>query len=335
MNQIVVVTGANTRMGRAAADGFARAGHDLVILSRNPERLERTAGHTRGQGVRALAIPIDVADAAAVEAAPDKAGRELGPIDIWINVAMASVFSLVARLTSEGIDRGTRVTCLGQVHASMSPLKRMRVRDRGVVVNIGSALAYSAASLQSAYRGAKAAICGFTASPRSEIIDDKLNVRVTMMDLPAANTPQFDWALNKTGRYLQPVPPIVEPEVAARAIRSAAENRRRNVWVGYPPVQAILGNRIATGLIDGYLAKAGYSAQLTSEVRPDNAPGNPSEPVEGDHGSLGRCDDRARSHSTQMFMGRHRTVSCKLAGLATVLGRRRGARRGHVAGRTE
>ena len=192
--------------------------------------------------------------AAAVEAAADRAEAELGPIDVWVNVAMATVFSPVAKLTAEEVERGTKVTYLGQVHGMMSALKRMRVRNRGTIVNVGSALAYRSVPLQSIYCGAKAAIRGFTDSLRSEIIHDKLDVHLTMVDLPAVNTPQFDWALNKMGRKAKPVAPIFEPEVPARAIFFAATHKRRDIWVGWPTVKAILANRIAPGLIDRYLA---------------------------------------------------------------------------------
>ena len=196
-------------------------------------------------GVRAIAIPTDVADADAVEAAADRAEQELGPIDAWVNVAMATVFAPVAELTAAEVERGTRVTYLGQVHGMMSALKRMRTRRGGTIVNVGSALAYRSVPLQAVYCGAKAAIRGFTDSLRSEIIHDKLDVHLTTVDLPAVNTPQFDWALNKMGRRAQPVPPIYQPEVPARAIYFAATHRRREVWVGFPTVKAILGNRIA------------------------------------------------------------------------------------------
>lgn len=327
MNKIVVITGAGAGVGRATADEFARAGYDVVLLSRDPERLEHAASYARKQGVRALPIPTDVADAAAVEAAAERTERELGPIDVWVNVAMATVFSPVAKLTPEEVERGTRVTYLGQVHGMMSALKRMRTRDRGVIVNVGSALAYRSVPLQSVYCGAKAAIRGFTDSLRSEIIHDKLNVRLTMVDLPAVNTPQFDWALNKMGRRPQPVPPIFEPEVPARAIRFAAEHDRRNVWVGYPTVQAILGNRIAPGLLDRYLARSGYSGQLTQEPKPEDAPSNLFEPVKGDYGSHGRFDSRSKPRSIQMFTDRHRTAFWGLAGLLAILGLHRFARR--------
>lgn len=327
MNKIVVITGAGAGVGRATADEFAKAGYDVALLSRDPARLEQAANYARRQGVRALAIATDVADAGAVEAAAERVERELGPIDIWVNVAMATVFAPVAKLTPEEVERGTRVTYLGQVHGMMSALKRMRTRDRGVIVNVGSALAYRSVPLQSVYCGAKAAIRGFTDSLRSEIIHDKLNVRITMVDLPAVNTPQFDWALNKMGRRAQPVPPIFEPEVPARAIRFAAEHDRRNVWVGYPTVQAILANRIAPGLLDRYLARSGYSGQLTKEPSSENAPSNLFEPVKGDYGAHGRFDSRAKPRSIQMFTDRHRTAFWGLAGLLALFGLHRLARR--------
>ena len=320
MSKIVVITGAGAGVGRATADEFARAGYDVALLSRDPERLEWAAAYARAQGVRALAIPTDVADAGAVEAAAERTERELGPIDIWVNVAMATVFSPVSALTPEEVERGTRVTYLGQVHGMMSALKRMRTRDRGVIVNVGSALAYRSVPLQSVYCGAKAAIRGFTDSLRSEIIHDRLNVRLTMVDLPAVNTPQFDWALNKMGRRAQPVPPIYEPEVPARAIRFAAEHDRRNVWVGYPTVQSILANRIAPGLLDRYLARAGYSGQLTDEPKQGDRPGNLFEPVKGDYAAHGRFDSRSSRRSVQMFTERHRTAFWGLAAVLAVLG---------------
>jgi len=236
MAKIAVITGAGAGVGRATADMFAKAGYDVALLSRDPDRLERAADEARRFGVRALPIPTDVADAEAVDAAADRVERELGPIDVWVNVAMATVFAPVSKLTAEEVKRGTEVTYLGQVHGMMSALKRMRTRNRGTIVNVGSALAYRSVPLQSIYcGGAKFAIRGFTDSLRSEIIHDKLDVHVTMVDLPAVNTPQFDWAMNKTGFRAQPVPPIYEPEVPARAILFAATHRRREVWVGFPP----------------------------------------------------------------------------------------------------
>ncbi len=318
MAKIAVITGAGAGVGRATADMFAKAGYDVALLSRDPDRLERAADEARRFGVRALPIPTDVADAEAVEAAADRVERELGPIDVWVNVAMATVFAPVSKLTAEEVKRGTEVTYLGQVHGMMSALKRMRTRNRGTIVNVGSALAYRSVPLQSIYCGAKFAIRGFTDSLRSEIIHDKLDVHVTMVDLPAVNTPQFDWAMNKMGFRAQPVPPIYEPEVPARAILFAATHRRREVWVGFPTVKAILANRVAPAWIDRYLAKAGYTGQLTDTPLPKDAPANLYEPVPGDYGAHGRFDSRSRTRSWEMFTDRHRDAF--YLGAATLLG---------------
>ncbi len=320
MPNIAVITGAGAGVGRAVVEEFAKDGYDIAMLSRDPDRLERAAQDVRRHGVRALAIPTDVADADAVESAADKVEQELGPIDVWVNVAMATVFSPVSKLTAAEVERGTRVTYLGQVHGMMSALKRMRTRNRGVIINVGSALAYRSVPLQSIYCGAKAAIRGFTDSLRSEIIHDKLNVRITMVDLPAVNTPQFDWALNKMGKKAKPVAPIYQPEVPARAILFAAKNDRREIWVGYPTIQAILANRIAPGLIDKYLAKSGYSGQLTDQSKPADAPNNLFDPVKGDYGAHGRFDSRARLGSWEMFTDRHRSAFWSVAGILAVVG---------------
>ncbi|MCJ2065402.1 SDR family oxidoreductase [Methylobacterium sp. J-088] len=320
MSGIVVVTGAGAGVGRATVEEFARRGYDVALLSREPERLERAAAALRRHGVRALPIPTDVASAEAVEAAADRVEAELGPIDIWVNVAMATVFAPVSEITPAEAERATQVTYLGQVYGMMSALKRMRPRNRGTIVNVGSALAYRSVPLQALYCGAKFAIRGFTDSLRSEILHDKLDIHLTMVDLPAVNTPQFDWAMNKMGRKAQPVPPIYQPEVPARAIVFAATHRRRQVWVGYPTVQAILANRIAPGLIDRYLAKAGYSGQLTDKRLPRDAPSNLFEPVPGDYGAHGRFDARARSGSWEMFTDRHRTAFWAAAALGAVTG---------------
>ena len=319
MPEIVVVTGAGAGVGRATAEEFARQGYDVGLLSRDPDRLGRTATELRSHGVRALPIPTDVADADAVEAAASKVEEELGPIDIWVNVAMATVFAPVSKLTAKEFERGTRVTYLGQVHGTMAALSRMRTRNRGTIVNVGSALGYRSVPLQSIYCGAKFAIRGFTDSLRSEIIHDKLDVHLTMVDLPAMNTPQFDWALNKMGKRAKPVAPIYQPEVAARAIFFAATHRRREVWVGYPTVQAILANRIAPGLIDKYLASAGYSGQLSNEPLGEDAPANLFEPVPGNYGAHGRFDSRSKSHSWEMFTDRHRTAFWAAAAICFVV----------------
>ncbi|MCY0386677.1 SDR family oxidoreductase [Robbsia sp. Bb-Pol-6] len=317
MTQIVVITGAGAGVGRATAEKFASEGFAVALLSRDPQRLDRAARELHERyGVRTLAIPTDVADATAVDAAASKVENELGPIDVWVNIAMATVFAPVSKLTPEEFERGTRVTYLGQVHGTMSALSRMRVRDRGTIVNVGSALGYRSVPLQSIYCGAKFAIRGFTDALRSEIIHDRLKVHLTMVDLPAVNTPQFDWAKNKMGVKAKPVAPIFEPEVAARAIFFGATHKRREVWLGFPTVKAILANRIAPGLIDKYLASSGYSGQLTDEPLAADAPSNLFEAVPGHYGAHGRFDSESREHSWEMFTDRHRGFFWAFAALS-------------------
>ncbi len=318
MGKIVVITGAGAGVGRAAATEFARNGCDVALLSRDPERLELAADELRRFGVRVLAIPTDVADAKAVDTAADRVEAELGPIDVWVNVAMATVFAPVHKLTAEEFQRGTAVTYLGQVHGTMAALRFMRPRNRGSIVCVGSALAYRSVPLQSVYCGAKFAIRGFLDSLRSELYHDKIAVTLTEVDLPAVNTPQFDWARNKMGRKAMPVPPIYQPEVPARAIYFGAFNPRRQIWVGFPTVQAILANRIAPGLIDRYLAKFGYNGQLTDQPADSDAPGNLFEPVKGPYGAHGRFDGQARTGSWEVFTSYHRNAvwAAAFAGLA-------------------
>jgi len=274
MSKVVVITGASAGVGRATAELFARRGWKVGLLARGEERLADAAEAVRALGTQAIAIPTDVADAAAVERAAERIEYELGPIDVWVNNAMATVFAPVAKITPDEFRRGTEVTYLGQVHGTLSALKRMRRRNRGTIVNVGSALAYRAIPLQSVYCAAKYAVRGFTDSLRTEIIHDRLKVHLTMVHLPAMNTPQFDWALNKMDRRPQPVPPIFQPEVAARAILFAATHRRREVWVGMPTLKAIVANKIAPGLLDRYLAGRGYEGQLTKEPKPADSPAN-------------------------------------------------------------
>ena len=321
MTKIAVVTGASAGVGRATVEEFARQGYDIALLAREPERLKRVATELESRyHIRALAIPTDVADADAVEKAATRTEEELGPIDVWVNVAMATVFAPVSKLTAQEFERGTRVTYLGQVHGTMAALSRMRLRNRGTIVNVGSALGYRSVPLQSIYCGAKFAIRGFTDALRSEIIHDKLKVHLTMVDLPAVNTPQFDWAMNKMGVKAKPVAPIFEPEVPARAIFFAATHKRREVWVGFPTVKAILANRIAPGLIDRYLASAGYAGQLTDVPLAADAPANLYEPVPGNYGAHGRFDQESKAGSWEMFTDRHRSAFWALAALGLVGG---------------
>lgn len=327
MGKVVVITGAGAGVGRAVVTEFARNGCDVALLSRDPDRLEDAAKEARRLGVRAVAIPTDVADADAVEAAAMRVEDELGPIDVWVNVAMATVFSPVSKLTAAEVERGTAVTYLGQVHGMMAALRRMTPRNRGSIVNVGSALAYRSVPLQSVYCGAKFAIRGFTDSLRSELLHDKLDIKISMVDLPAVNTPQFNWARNKTGQRARPVPPIFQPEIPARAIYFAAFHPRRQTWIGFPTVKAIVANRIAPGLIDRYLATAGYTGQLGSEPAAADAPGNLFEPVPGDYGAHGRFDAQARTESWEVFTSRHRTTMWATIGLGALYALHRWAKR--------
>jgi NAD(P)-dependent dehydrogenase (short-subunit alcohol dehydrogenase family) len=318
---IVVVTGASAGVGRATALEFARRGWDVAILARNEVRLENAAREVRQHGVRALPVAVDVADYEAVAAAAERVERELGPIDVWVNNAMATAFAPVSEIEPEEVRRATEVTYLGQVHGMMAALRRMRPRNRGTIVNVGSALAYRAIPLQSVYCAAKFAVRGFTDSLRSELIHDKCDVALVMVHLPAVNTPQFDWALNKIGRRTQPVPPIFEPEVPARAIVFAAENpHHREIWVGMSTIKAIIGNALIPGLLDRYLAKAGYKGQLTSEPLPPDAPANLFKSVDGDFRAHGRFDDRARSVSWEMFTRRHANAAAAVLLALTAAG---------------
>jgi NAD(P)-dependent dehydrogenase (short-subunit alcohol dehydrogenase family) len=320
MNKVVVITGAGAGVGLATAREFARHGCDVGLLSRDPDRLEAAAAELRRLCVRALPISTDVADAAAVNAAADRVEAELGPIEVWVNVAMATVFAPVHLLTPEEFQRGTAVTYLGQVHGTMAALRHMRSRNRGSIVCVGSALAYRSVPLQSVYCGAKFAIRGFLGALRSELYHDKIKITVTEVDLPAVNTPQFDWARNKMGRKAQPVPPIYQPEVPARAIYFGAFHPRRQIWVGAPTVKAILGNRVGPGLIDRYLASSGYTGQLTDKPSDPSAPGNLFEPVKGPYGAHGRFDDRSRTGSWEMFTSRHRYAASAVLAVAAVAG---------------
>ena len=308
MAKVVVVTGASAGVGRATVREFARRGCNIGLIARDRRRLEQAADELRSLGVRAEAHSADVADFSALDRAASEIERELGPIDVWVNNAMATIFAPVHMITPEEFRRSTEVTYLGQVHGTMIALSRMRPRNRGTIVNVGSALAYRAIPLQSAYCGAKFAVRGFTDSLRSELLHDGVKVHLTMVHLPAVNTPQFDWALNKMAQRPQPVPPIFQPEVPARAIVFAAFHHRREVWVGMPTVKTILANRIAPGLLDHLLAKMGYSGQLTKDAKPDDAPANLFETVQGPYGAHGRFDAKAKSSSWEFFTSRHRNA---------------------------
>jgi NAD(P)-dependent dehydrogenase (short-subunit alcohol dehydrogenase family) len=304
--EVIVVTGASAGLGRAIVRAFARQGAHIGLLARGRDGLEGARSDVEALGGQAFVIPVDVADAEGIEQAAEEVEQEFGPIDIWINNAMVSVFSPVKMMTPEEYKRVTEVTYLGVVYGTLSALKRMLSRDRGVIVQVGSALAYRGIPLQSAYCAAKHAIQGFHDSLRSELIHDKSNVRVTMVQLPALNTPQFSWVKSRLPRKPQPVPPIYQPEIGADAVLFAAHHDRREMYVGYPTVEAIIGDKIAPGFADWYLARNGYDAQQTHEPVEPERRDNLWEPVPGDHGAHGTFDDRAAANSPQLWVNKHR-----------------------------
>lgn len=290
---VVVITGASAGVGRATAQAFAKRGASLGLIARGKERLESAVREAEAAGVAAVAVSADVADAAAVEAAAEEIERKLGPIDVWVNNAMTTVYAPFAQIQADEYRRATEVTYLGYVHGTMAALKRMEPRNKGTIVQVGSALAYRAIPLQAPYCGAKFAIRGFTDALRSELTHKRSRVHLTMVQMPALNTPQFDWGRNKLPQRPQPVPPIFQPEVAARAIVFAAGARRREVWVGRSTIAAILLNKLSPGLLDDYLARAGYKSQLSTEHASPNRKDNLFEPVPGPYGAHGRFDSQA------------------------------------------
>ena len=316
--QVVVVTGASAGVGRAAAVAFGRRGAAVGLIARGRERLEEAKAELEAAGGRAATYVADVADADQVEAAAEHFERELGPIDVWVNNAMATVFAPVADITPDEFRRATEVTYLGSVWGTMAALRRMRPRDRGVIVQVGSALAYRGIPLQAPYCGAKHAVQGFLESLRAELLHDGSNVRVTMVQLPAMNTPQFAWSRAKLPRTPQPVPPIFQPEVAAEAILWAAGNPQRQLMVGWPTVKGIVGNAIVPGLADRYLARTGVEAQQTDEPLDPDRPDNLFEPVPGRQGAHGPFDEQARERSFQLFARLHPGLVGGLAALSAL-----------------
>lgn len=297
MNRVVVITGGTAGVGRATARAFAAEGDHVAVLARETSRLEATKAELLAEGVKAMALEVDVADADGIEDAAQKIEDALGPIDVWVNNAMTSVFAKVEDLTAEEVKRVTEVTYLGAVNGSLTALRRMRARNSGAIIQIGSALAYRAIPGQAAYCAAKHALRGFTDSLRTELLADKSKVTVTSIHLPAMNTPQFDWVRNKLGKKAQPVPPIFQPEVAARAVVAAAAEPSREVWVAGPTWATVVGNKVMPGLIDRYLAAKGVASQLTDEPDDGGGPDNLFAPVEGDFAAHGRFDQRAKGVS--------------------------------------
>ncbi len=318
--EVVVVTGASAGVGRAVVRRFAREGAHIGMIARGLDRLEAARTEVEQMGGSGLILQADVSDAAAVERAAARTEEEFGPIDVWVNNATVTVFSPVKDMLPEEYRRVTEVTYLGCVNGTLAALRRMLPRDRGAIVQVGSALAFRSIPLQSAYCAAKHAIQGFTESLRTELLHDNSNVYVTIVHLPAMNTPQFSWNKVKMGRQPQPVPPIYQPEVAADAIYYMAHHRRREMVVGYPTVEAIYGNRLAPGYLDHRLARTGYESQMTEERISPDRPNNLWEPVPGNFGAHGIFDERSRSFSPQYWVDTHRALIALGAAVMTGVG---------------
>lgn len=312
----VVVTGASAGVGRAVAREFARHGWRVALLARGADGLEGARRDVERLGGEALVIPTDVADEAQVEAAAARVEAAWGSIDVWVNDAMATIFSDVMDIAPEDFRRATEVTYLGAVWGTLAALRRMKPVDRGCIVQVGSALAYRSIPMQAPYCGAKAALRGFTDSLRCELAHDDSQVHVTMVQLSAFNTPQFGWGRTTMARRPRPMGKIFQPEIAARAVYWAATHRRRELWVGWPAVQAILGTRLLPGLADRLLGRSAVEGQQTDEPASADRPDNLYAPVPGDHGAHGHFDDEALPRSTQFWLTTHRKTTA-LAALAT------------------
>src|SRR5690349_6734226 len=332
--QVVVVTGASGGIGRAVASAFGARGARVAMLARGETGLAGAARDVRVAGGSPLPIPADVADQAQVFAAADRVEDELGPIDVWVNVAFTSVFAPFEKIHPDEYRRVTDVSYLGYVYGTMAALQKMKPRDRGTVVQVGSALAYRGIPLQTAYCGAKHAIQGFHEALRCELLHEKSNVHVTMVQMPAVNTPQFSWVLSRLPHHAQPVPPIFQPEVAARGVLYAADHPgRREYWVGGSTALTLAVNAIAPGLLDRYLGKTGFSSQQTQQKQPPDAPANLWEPADGpdgkDFGTHGVFDERATNTAPQLWASHHHGLLAAAAGgvlagaTALLLGRRR------------
>jgi short-subunit dehydrogenase len=318
--EVVVVTGASAGVGRAVAREFGKRRARVGLIARGTDGLEAARKEIEAYGGQAVVLPTDVARADQIELAAAEVEKAFGRIDVWVNNAMASVFSPIWDLETEEIRRATEVTYLGTVYGTMAALKRVLPRDRGAIVQVGSALAYRSIPLQSAYCGAKHAVVGFTDSLRCELIHRQSQVHVTIVHLPAMNTPQFGWVKSRLPNKAQPVPPIYEPEVAARAIYWAAHHKRRELKVGWPTVEAITGNKVFPGLLDRYLGKTGFASQQTGEPRDPSRPDNLWHPVPGDHGTHGGFAGRSRRSSVQTWLTLHRNAVGIAASLALLAG---------------
>ena len=322
--QVVVVTGASAGIGRATARLLGQRGAHVGLLARGETGLDAASAEVRAAGGEALALPTDVSDYEAVEQAASRVEERFGPIDAWINVAFSSVFAPFAEIKPDEFRRVTEVTYLGFVYGTMAALKRMRSRNSGVIVQVGSALGSRAIPLQSAYCGAKHAVNGFTESLRTELLHEKSKVRVTVVQMPAVNTPQFSWVRSRLDKHPQPVPPIYQPEVAARGVIHALDHpRRKQYWVGASTVATIMGQRAAPALLDRYLARTGYDSQQTDQPVSPDRPANLWEPLDGpggkDYGARGIFDDESHGHSVQFWATRHRRSLVGAAAVATGL----------------
>ena len=313
--KIAVITGASAGIGRATAEAFGRRGWRVALLARGVDGLEGARAAIEAAGGEALAIATDVADHAQVEAAAERVEREWGPIDVWVNDAMATIFCEVARISPEDFRRATEVTYLGAVWGTMAALRRMTARNRGAIVQVGSALAYRSIPLQAPYCGAKSALRGFTDSLRSELIHQRSKVRLSMVHLAAFNTPQFDWGRTCMDKQPRPMGKIFQPEIAAEAIYWASQHHRRELWVGLPAVEAILGTRLVPGFLDRRLAYSAYSGQHTEQPVSSRRRDNLYAPVAGDHGAHGRFDAQAVNSSAQLWFDLHRRQLAALVGV--------------------
>jgi len=315
--EVVVVTGASAGVGRAIVREFAKHGASIGLLARSRDGLEGARREVEEAGERAIAVQTDMSDPQQVEDAADTVTRELGPIDVWVNVAMVTVLSPAVDMTPEDYQRVTNVSYLGYVYGTLAAVRRMRERNKGKIIQVGSALAYRSIPLQSAYCGAKHAIQGFTDSLRSELIHDGSHIDITTLQLPAVNTPQFTWAKSRKPHHPQPVPPIYQPEVIARAAYWAAHHRRRELWIGFSAVKAIIGQKLMPGFADHYLAWMGYHSQQTDQPVNPHRPNNLHEPLSGDFGAHGEFDSKSRSFSLQSWLNMRRNwISLTGLGLA-------------------
>jgi NAD(P)-dependent dehydrogenase (short-subunit alcohol dehydrogenase family) len=306
MKRVAVITGASAGIGRATVREFAKHGWRVALLARGVDGLAAAKAEAEALGSEAIVIPTDVADEAQVEAAAARVEAEWGAIDVWVNDAMSTIFSDVMRIAPQDWRRATDVTYLGAVWGTLAALRRMKARGRGTIVQVGSALAYRSIPLQAPYCAAKAAIRGFTDSVRCELAHDKSPIHVTMVQLSAFNTPQFGWGRTTLDKRPRPMGRIFQPEVAAQAVYWAATHRRREVWVGAPAVQAILGTKVFPGFLDRMLGRTAVDGQHTDEPLPPGRRDNLYEPVPGDHGAHGRFDSIAHSTSAQWTLSRHR-----------------------------